>query len=53
MPILQYVMVREMSETCGANTNAVGLKIRPETVGRVLVGPKSIIVIPNTMEELD
>lgn len=41
------------AETCGANTNAVGLKIRPETVGRVLVGPKSIIVDPNTMEELD
>ena len=41
------------AETCGANTNAVGLEIRPETVGRVLIGPKSIIVDPNTMEELD
>lgn len=40
------------AETCGANTNAVGLLIRPETVGRVLVGTKAIIVNPDTLEEL-
>ena len=40
------------AETCGANTNAVGLQIRPDTVGRVLVGPKAIIVNPETLEEL-
>ena len=40
------------AETCGANTNAVGLQVRPETVGRVLVGPKTIVVNPDTLEEL-
>ena len=41
------------AETCGTNTMAVGSINRPETVGRVLVGPKSIIVDPSTMKELD
>lgn len=41
------------AETCGTNTMAVGSINRPETVGRVLAGTKSIIVDPNTMEELD
>ena len=40
------------AESCGASTNAVGLTIRPETVGRVLVGTEAIIVNPDTMEEL-
>lgn len=40
------------AESSGASTNAVGLEIRPETVGRVLVGTKAIIVNPDTMEEL-
>ena len=41
------------AETCGTNTMAVGSINRPETVGRVLAGTKSIIVDPNTMEKLD
>lgn len=40
------------AESCGASTNAVGLEIKPDTVGRVLVGTKAIVVNPNTMEEL-
>lgn len=40
------------AETCGANTNAVGLEIKPETVGRVLVGTKAIVVNPDTLEEV-
>ena len=40
------------AESCGASTNAVGLEIKPETVGRVLVGTKAIVVNPDTMEEL-
>lgn len=40
------------AETVGANTNAVGQEIRPDTVGRVLNGQDSIIVNPLTLEEL-
>ncbi len=40
------------AETVGTNTMAVGSVNRPDTVGRVLVGTKAIVVNPNTMEEL-
>ena len=40
------------AETVGTNTMAVGSLNRPETVGRVLVGTKAIIVDPDTLEEL-
>lgn len=40
------------AETVGTNTMAVGSIIKPDTVGRVLVGTKAIIVNPDTMEEL-
>ena len=40
------------AETVGTNTMAVGSVNKPETVGRVLVGTKAIIVNPDTLEEL-
>lgn len=40
------------AETVGTNTMAVGSINRPETVGRVLVGTKAIIVNPDTLKEL-
>lgn len=40
------------AETVGTNTMAVGSFIKPETVGRVMIGTKAIIVDPNTMEEV-
>lgn len=39
------------AETAGASTNAVGLPVKPETVGKVLVGTDAIIVDPDTLEE--
>lgn len=39
-------------ETAGANTNAVGLEIYPETVGKPLVGTNVMIINPETGEEL-
>lgn len=40
------------AETAATNTMAVGSVNKPETVGRVLVGTKAIVVNPDTMEEL-
>lgn len=40
------------AESSGASTNAVGLEVRPETVGKVLAGTGAIIVNPDTLEEL-
>ena len=40
------------AETVGTNTMAVGSVNRPETVGRVLVGTKAIVVNPDTLEEV-
>ncbi|MDO5556551.1 MAG: class I adenylate-forming enzyme family protein [Clostridia bacterium] len=40
------------AETVGANTNAVGLENKPETVGRILLGSSPIIIDQETGEEL-
>ena len=40
------------AETTGTSTMAVGSIIKSDTVGKVLVGTKAIIVNPDTMEEL-
>lgn len=40
------------AETVGTNTMAVGSINKPETVGRVLVGTKAIIVNSDTLEEV-
>lgn len=40
------------TETVGTNTMAVGSINKPETVGRVLVGTKAIVVNPDTLEEV-
>ena len=40
------------AETVGTNTMAVGSINKPETVGRVLVGTKAIVVNPDTLEEI-
>ena len=40
------------AETVGTNTMAVGSINKPETVGRVLVGTKAIVVNPDTLEEV-
>lgn len=40
------------AETVGTNTMAVGSINKPETVGRVLVGAKAIVVNPDTLEEV-
>lgn len=39
------------AESSGASTIAVGSSVRPETVGRVLVGTDAIIVDPDTLKE--
>lgn len=40
------------AESSGASTNAVGIEVRPETVGKVLAGTGAIVVDPETLEEL-
>lgn len=40
------------AETAGASTNAVGIEVKPETVGKVLAGTDAIVVNPDTLEEL-
>lgn len=40
------------AETVGANTNAVGIKNKQNTVGKILLGSSAIIVNPDTLEEL-
>lgn len=40
------------AESSGASTNAVGIEVRPETVGKVLAGTGAIVVNPDTLEEL-
>lgn len=40
------------AESSGASTNSVGIKLRPETVGKVLAGSDAIVVNPDTLEEL-
>lgn len=39
------------AETVSCGTNPVGIKIRPETAGRVLAGTGAIIIDPDTLEE--
>ena len=39
------------AESSGASTIAVGNDVKPETVGKVLVGTDAIIVDPDTLEE--
>lgn len=39
------------AETVSCGTNPTGIKSRPETAGKVLVGTEAIIVDPDTMEE--
>ena len=39
-------------ETLGCSTNAMNVPYRPETVGQLVVGPKYLIVNPDTMEEV-
>lgn len=39
------------AETVSCGTNPVGIDIKPETAGKVLVGTDIMIVDPNTMEE--
>lgn len=40
------------AETVGANTNAVGIKNKQNTVGKILLGSSAIIVNSDTLEEL-
>ncbi len=40
------------AETVGASTNHVGIPIRPETVGKILVGSDAIIIDETTNNEL-
>ena len=40
------------AETVGASTNAVGIKNKPDTVGKILLGSRAIIVNADTLEEL-
>ena len=40
------------AESGGASTNSVGIEVKPETVGKVLAGTKSIVINPETLEEL-
>ena len=40
------------AETVGASTNAVGQKIKVDTVGKILVGSTAIIIDPDTGKEL-
>ncbi len=39
------------AETVSCGTNPVGLNVRPETAGKVLVGTSAMIVDPDTLEE--
>lgn len=39
------------AETVSCGTNPVGIEIRPETAGKILVGTDAMIVDPDTMEE--
>lgn len=39
------------AETVSCGTNPTGIKVRPETAGKVLVGTEAIIVDPDTLEE--
>lgn len=39
------------AETVSCGTNPTGVKSRPETVGKLLVGTEAIVVDPDTMEE--
>jgi len=39
------------AETVGSGTNPVGLKLKPKTVGKVLIGSIGMIVDPDTLEE--
>lgn len=39
------------AETVSCGTNPTGIKIRPETAGKVLAGTDAMIVDPDTMEE--
>lgn len=39
-------------ETLGCSTNAMNVAYRPETVGQLVVGPKYIILNPDTLEEV-
>lgn len=40
------------AESVGASTMPLGAEVRPETVGRVLLGSNAIVVNPDTLEEL-
>ena len=40
------------AETVSCGTNPVGIEIKPETAGKILVGTDAMIVDPETMEEL-
>lgn len=40
------------AESVGASTMPLGVEVKPETVGRVLLGSQAIVVDPDTMEEL-
>lgn len=39
------------AETVSCGTNSTGIKIRPETVGKILVGTEAIVIDEETMEE--
>lgn len=39
-------------ETLGCSTNAMNIPYRPETVGQLVIGPKYIILNPDTLEEV-
>lgn len=39
------------AETVSCGTNPTGIKIRPETAGKILVGTDAMIIDPDTMEE--
>lgn len=39
-------------ETLGCSTNAMNVPYRPETVGQLVVGPKYVIINPDTMKEV-
>ena len=39
------------AETVSCGTNPTGIRIRPETAGKVLVGTDALILDPDTMEE--
>lgn len=39
-------------EICGCATNAMNVDYRPETVGKLAIGPKFIVINPETKEEV-